>query len=163
MASGCSYSPRLVGIIDSAAAGKRCSTCCYHMLSSAAAPLACCLLLPLPMLLLQLSSTSGEVAMARCCTPLVYLQPTRPFPEHSPAAQSKAPWKSTWSMSTFWSDTCSGALDRPLPVLLDTVYAVGGVLVSLTSVCRVAHALAASWPGVAPPGPPPRCSCCRIT
>jgi hypothetical protein len=33
-------------------------------------------------------------------------------------------------MSAFWSDACSNAIKRPLPVLRNTVYAFGGTLVS---------------------------------
>ena len=32
-------------------------------------------------------------------------------------------------MSAFWSDACSNAIKRPLPVLRNTVYAFGGTLV----------------------------------
>ena len=64
-----------------------------------------------------------------------------PFKCHSPHPQH--------FMSTFWSNACSSALNRPLPNLLDYLYTVSGILVrrmrrAAASARLLIHALACS-------------------
>jgi len=114
-----------------------------------------------PLSLLQFDRSDGQGPIIGCCIAMQphcshgimlhsgrnpCLPPARPFPEHSPATQQQAPRQSTSSMSTFWSDACNSALGRSLPVLLNAVYAVGGVLVRRVCVVSPAHRLH----GVAP-------------
>jgi hypothetical protein len=71
------------------------------------------------------------------------VQPTRLFPAFtcSTTASALEDFKSSKSMSTFWSDACSDALGRPLPVLLDIVRTVSGILVR-----RIFFLLPPHWP-----------------